>query len=165
MRRLVRLGTPVIVVLGGLWAAGQVLARRRTVGDATSDEFELAVYFGGAERTSTAVSLRHGVVRVCCGGVDLDLRQATLDPSGATLELSPLWGGVNVTVPRAWRVLVEDRSRLGGVDARVTPPEELLDDAPLLRVLVGARMGGVAIRAADPAPDEHGHRLRGWVSA
>jgi hypothetical protein len=76
-----------------------------------------------------------------------------------------MWGGVNVTVPRAWRVLVEDRSTLGGVDSRVTPPEELPEDAPQLRVLVSARMGGVAIRAADPAPDEHGHRLRGWVSA
>lgn len=165
MRRLVRLGTPVIVVLGGLWAACQVLARRRTVGDAASDEFELAVYFGGAERTSTAASLRRGVVRVCCGGVDLDLREAVLDPSGATLELSAMWGGVSVTVPRTWRVLVEDRSTLGGVDARVTPPEELPDDAPFLRVSVTARLGGVAIRAADPALEEHGHHLRGWVSA
>lgn len=165
MRRLVRLGTKAIVVLGGLWAAGQVLARRQTAGDAASDEFELAAYLGGAERESTAASLRRGVVRVCCGGVDLDLRAAVLDPSGATLELSAMWGGVNVTVPRAWRVLVEDRSTLGGVDSRVTPPEELPEDAPQLRVVVSARMGGVAIRAADPAPDEHGHRLRGWVSA
>ena len=148
--RPLRLGARALILLGALWAIGQVLARRRTVGDATSDEFELAGYLGGAQRTSTAASLRRGVVRVFCGGVDLDLREATLGPAGATLELSAVWGGVNVTVPRSWRVLVENRSTLGGVDAHVTPGEELPDDAPLLRVLVSARLGGVAIRARDP---------------
>ena len=160
MRRLVRVGARVTLLLGALWAAGQALARRRTVGDATSDEFELSVYIGGAERASTATSLRRGVIRVCCGGVDLDLRGAVLDPAGATLELSAVCGGVNVRVPRTWRVTVDDHSTLGGVDARVTPPAELSDDAPLLRVVVSARMGGVALEASDPAA-ESVHRLRG----
>jgi hypothetical protein len=111
----------VLMVFGALWAIGQALARRRTVDDETSDEFELASYLGGASWTSTAASLRRGVVRVCCGGVDLDLRPALLDPLGATLELLPMWGGVNVTVPRGWRVLVVDRSTLGGVDAPRDP--------------------------------------------
>ena len=166
MTRLARLGLKVGAVLVGLWAVGQVLARRRTVGDEASDEFELAAYFGGAQRRSTATSLRRGVVRVCCGGVDLDLREAALDPSGATLELSATWGGVNVVVPPGWRVLVEDRSSLGGVDVRVPSPEELPDDAPELRVDVTARMGGVAIKAADPADPSSGsgHQLRGWTA-
>lgn len=162
MRQLVRPVTAVLVVLGALWALGQALARRRAVGDESSDEFELASYLGGASWTSTATSLRRGVVRVCCGGVDLDLRPAALDPSGATLELSVTWGGVNVTVPGAWRVLVENRSTLGGVDVRVTPPDQLPDDAPLLHVSASARLGGVAIRAADAANDAH--RMSGWTS-
>ena len=107
-------------------------------------------------------SLRRGVVRVFCGGVDLDLRGATLDPAAATLELSPTFGGVNVTVPTEWRVLVDNRSSLGGVDAHVTPPDELPDSAPLLRVSVRARLGGVAIRAG--GPDGDGHRVSGWAT-
>jgi len=162
MGQLVRRVGAVVIVFGALWAMGQALARRRTVGDETSDEFELASHLGGASWTSTAASLRRGVVRICCGGVDLDLRPAVLDPSGATLELFAMWGGVNVTVPRGWRVLVDDRSTLGGVDARVTPHDELPGDAPLLRVSVSARLGGAAIRAADPAGD--GHRLHGWTT-
>ena len=166
MTRLARLGLKVGAVLVGLWALGQMLARRRTIGDEASDEFELAAYFGGAQRRSTATSLRRGVVRVCCGGVDLDLREAVLDPAGATLVLSATWGGVNVVVPPGWRVLVEDRSSLGGVDVHVAPPEELPDDAPELRVDVTARMGGVAIKAADPAApsSDSGHELRGWAA-
>ena len=164
--RLARLGMKVVGVMVALWAVGQALARRRTAGDETSDEFELAAYFGGGERRSTATSLRRGIVRVCCGGVDLDLREASLDPLGATLDVSATWGGVNVVVPRTWKVWVDDRSTLGGVDTRVTPPEELPDDAPELRVSVNARMGGVAIKAADPVDPSAGstHRVEGWAS-
>ena len=166
MRFLVRAGVGLVVVIVGLGAAGQALARRRTVGDETADEFEIAAYVGGVQRTCKAASLRRGVVSVVSGGVDLDLREATLDPAGATLALSATWGGINVTVPTAWRVLVEQRSVLGGVDIRVTPPEELPDDAPVLRVEVSTRLGGVALRAAAPSGGREGtsHRLEGWAS-
>lgn len=147
----VKLAGKLVAVLLAAWAAGQLLARRRTVGDASSDEFELAVYLGGAERRCTATSLRRGVVRVLCGGVELDLREAALDPGGASLKLFATMGGMDVTVPDGWRVLVEDRSTLGGVDVRVPAPEELPDHAPVLRVDVSARLGGVAIRASGPS--------------
>ena len=166
MRYLVRVGVRVAVVIVGLWAAGQALARRKTAGDETADEFEIAAYVGGVHRTSRAAALRRGVVSVVCGGVDLDLREATLDPAGATLELAATWGGVKVVVPPGWRVLVDDRSSLSGVDVRVPSPEALPADAPELRVDLSARMAGVAIRAADPAATAPGtgRRVRGWAS-
>jgi len=147
MKSLVIAVVKVVVLLAGLAALGQVLARRRTFGDETSDEFAIAAYVGGVNRVSKATSLRHGSVSVVFGGVDLDLCEAVVDPAGASLDLSATWGGVNVTVPSDWRVLVEDRTTLGGVANQATPPEELPDDAPLLRVKASARLGGVAIRA------------------
>ena len=149
MRTSVRIGVKALAVLFVAGIAGQALARRRTVGDEASDEFDLAVYFGGVDRGSTATALRRGVVSVFCGGVDLDLREATLAPGGATLDLSATWGGIDVVVPRNWKVLVDGRSLLGGFDARVTPPDDLPDDAPRLDVSVTARLGGVSVRAAD----------------
>jgi hypothetical protein len=168
MRALVIVVVKVIAVLAGLWAVGQVLARRRTVGDDTSAEFAIAVYVGGVQRACKATSLRRGSVSVVLGGVDLDLREATLDPGGADLDLSATLGGVNVTVPSEWRVVVEDRAMLGGVEALVTDPEELPADAPLLRVEAGARLGGVAImtdRAAAEATAHTGHELRGVATS
>ncbi len=162
MGYLVKRVTAVLVLLGASWGIAHGPAKRRTVGDESSDEFELAAYLGGASWTSTAASFRSGVVRVACGGVDLDLRGATLDPAGATLALAPTFGGVNVTVPTSWRVLVEDTSMLGGVDARVTSPDGLPDGAPVLRVSARARLGGVAIRATDAEGDPH--RLSGWAT-
>ena len=161
MRIVVR----AVVVVVGLWAVGQALARRKTAGDETSDEFEIATYLGGVQRTCRAAALRRGIVSVVCGGVDLDLREAALDPAGATLELAATLAGVNVVVPPGWRVLVEDRSALSGVDVRVPSPEELPDDAPELRVEVSARMSGVAIKSSDPAATAPGtgRRVRGWA--
>ncbi|HEX3290085.1 MAG TPA: LiaF domain-containing protein [Gaiella sp.] len=166
MKSLVRIGVGVVVVIVGLGAMAQAVARRRTVGDDTSDDFAIAVYVGGVQRSCKARALRRGVVSVVCGGVDLDLREATLAPEGATLDLSASWGGVNVVVPREWRVTVEDRSVLGGFDAKVTPPEELPDDAPRLDVSVTARFGGVTVKAAEPAGEGAGssHELQGWAS-
>jgi predicted membrane protein len=168
MRVLVIAVVKVIVVLAGLWAVGQVLARRRTVGDDTSDEFAIAVYVGGVQRACKATSLRRGSVSVVLGGVDLDLREATLDASGADLDLSATLGGVNVTVPSDWKVVVEDRATLGGVEALVTDPEELPGGAPLLRVEAGARLGGVAIMtdaAVAEATANSGHELRGVATS
>jgi hypothetical protein len=170
MRVLVILAVKLLVVIAGLVALGNVLARRRTVGDETSDEFAIAVYVGGVERTCRATALRRGNVSVVCGGVDLDLREAVLDPEGASLELSATWGGINVTVPAEWHVVVEQRAVLGGVDANVTAPEELPDDAPALRIGAAARLGGVAIRAAGPddvadAPPRSGDDLPGLAPA
>ena len=101
MRFLIKL----VIVLVGLWAVGQALARRRTVGDERSDEFAIAAYLGGVQRSCKATALRRGAVSVCCGGVDLDLREATLAPEGATLDLSATWGGLRRscrTPRRAW---------------------------------------------------------------
>ena len=158
----------VIAVLAGLWAVGQVLARRRTVGDETSDEFAIAVHVGGVQRVCKATSLRRGSVSVVLGGVELDLREATLAPGGADLDLSATLGGVNVTVPTDWRVMVEDRATLGGVEALVTDPGELPDDAPLLRVAAGARLGGVSIitdAVVSQATAHAGHELRGAATS
>ena len=89
-----------------------------------------------------------------------------LDPAGATLGLAVTLGGVDLVVPASWKVLVERRAVLGGVDVRVTPPEELPDDAPTLRVTAMARFGGISITTTDPAQasSRPEHDLRGWAS-
>jgi hypothetical protein len=168
MGAVVKRVVQVVVALVALGAAGQLLARRKTFGDETADEFAIATYLGGVERTCKSGALRRGSVSVVLGGVDLDLREATLDRSGADLELSATLGGVNVTVPSDWRVVVDGRARLGGVEALVTDPEELPDDAPLLRVAAGARLGGVSIitdAAVEQATAHSGHELRGAATS
>jgi hypothetical protein len=132
------------VVLAGV--VGQLVAKRKTFGDESSDVFGLAAIGGGKEFESRAAALRSGSALAVMGGVEIDLRQANLDPDGATLDVTAVMGGVEVTLPRGWAVDVETNEKLGGVETRLTESDDRPEGAPTLHVTVNALMGGVEIR-------------------
>lgn len=121
---------------------GQVMSKRMNRGDEDSDEFQVAAIFGGKKFQSRATSLKSGTVVSSMGGVDLDLRDATLDPGGASLDLRTTMGGCQVIVPADWAVNVDDECLAGGFEVDVTPAEDLPPDAPKLQIHAVARMGG-----------------------
>jgi predicted membrane protein len=135
----------IALVLAALRAIGAVVARRGNVGDDESNEFSIAAIFGGASRASRATALQSGEVLAVCGGVELDLREAILDPAGADLVVRACMGGVEIAVPATWRVTVEGTPRAGGIEVAVTPDSDLPADAPLLRISATAVLGGIEV--------------------
>src|SRR3954468_12128167 len=127
------------------WAIGQVIAKRLSRGDERSDEFQVAAIYGGKKFHSQADRLRSGSVVATMGGVELDLRDATLDPTGATLDVNATMGGVQITVPDDWLVDIADSGIARGVDAKVTAPEDLPPDAPTLHVHAVLHMSGTQV--------------------
>ncbi len=98
--------------VGLLAAAGLVVpaalafkekSRREIAGlpafDEDADELDIAAIFDGLEARSRATSFRGGEILVWYGGGTLDLREATLDPAGATLRVRAIFGGLEVIVP------------------------------------------------------------------
>jgi hypothetical protein len=132
----------VVGVQIALAVVGRIVSERRSKGDEDSDEFTVAAILGGKQFRSTAKNLTSGIATASMGGIDLDLRGATLAPAGARLDLNAMLGGIQVTVPDTWRVEVDKEIAAGGVDVKVTPAEELPEDAPRLHVRAVARMGG-----------------------
>ena len=124
------------------FVVGQIITRKLTKGDETSDEFQVAAVLGGKKFESHARDLKSGTVVASMGGIELDLRDATLDEDGATLDLRTTMGGVQVIVPKEWAVDVDKKSVAGGFDVKVTPPEDLPEDAPRLHVHAVTRLGG-----------------------
>lgn len=151
MKHLVKVVVAMAVVSSGLWGLGLVLARRfeRGAGYADADEFRIAAVWGGREFTSTTTNLISGWAVAVLGGIALDLRDAKLGPEGASLALRATVGGISVTVPDDWRVVVDRNVRAGGVEIRTADPESLPDDAPTLRVMATAQSGGIVITTAD----------------
>jgi hypothetical protein len=141
-RKLLRILLGMVAVQVTAWVVGLLISKRMTSGDEQSDEFQVAAVFGGKKFQSRATGLRSGTAVASMGGVDLDLRDATLDPAGAELELKATMGGVQVTVPEDWAVEVDTETRAGGFDVDVTPLEDLPDDAPRLHIHALTRMGG-----------------------
>lgn len=97
-------------------------------------------------RTSRAMVL------AVMGGVELDLRRAQLDPSGATLTIRAAFGGVDVRLPAGWAVDVEIHGAMSGVDKHLNDASDLAEDAPTLHVVAAAWLGGVEIRQAESPP-------------
>ncbi|MDH3605619.1 MAG: cell wall-active antibiotics response protein [Acidimicrobiia bacterium] len=141
-RKLKRWLMWVVVAQVAGWVIGQIIAKKMTKGDETSDEFQVATIMGGKKFESHAKDLRSGVVITSMGGIDLDLTDATIGAEGAELELRTTMGGIQVTVPEAWAVKVESELKAGEFQVDVAPPEALPDDAPQLRIHAVTRMGG-----------------------
>jgi Cell wall-active antibiotics response 4TMS YvqF len=145
VRVLLRLAAVLTLAVAAATVVGQLLARRRTWGDDDADDVSMATCFGGIDRSLNGEAVRHVSAAAWLGGINLDLREAKLAPEGADVELEALMGGIKLTVPAEWRVEVEKDVSAGGIDAHVTPSEELPSGAPLLSVVARARMGGVLV--------------------
>jgi predicted membrane protein len=125
------------------------LKRREAVPqEPDADEVDLVASFGPLEYKSTAQAFRGGKVETWFGGGVVDLREARLDPAGATLEVNALFGGGNLIVPEDWKVEASVMG-IGGVgDAR--PRFEREETAPTLRIEGRTIFGGWGVTSERP---------------
>jgi hypothetical protein len=113
-----------------------------------ADEIRLAAIFEPLSFSSTAGSFRGGSVDCRFGGGVIDLRGATLDPGGAMLKVSAMFGGAQILVPEDWRVTTRVLGIGGAGDAR--PRFERGEDAPHLTLEGTAVFGGFGIASEMP---------------
>lgn len=120
-------------------------------GDAESDEVALVAVFDGVELRSEAKEFHGGSMLAWYGGVDADLREATL-ATDARLSVTALFGGIQLIVPPEWRIEPEIRAVAGGYDVSGTDPDD--PDAPVLRLEGRALCGGIAVSRKPRADSE-----------
>ncbi|HEY4754273.1 MAG TPA: hypothetical protein VIH37_13380 [Candidatus Limnocylindrales bacterium] len=126
------LGAIFAFSLASLAAAAYMKPRMEDDANPEDDEIELAVVYDGRDFTSKASSFRGGRIVCWYAGLDVDLRGAQLDPTGAELDVFTLFGGTRIRVPGDWRVQMRGMSVFGGATGPDTDPLE--PNAPVLRV-------------------------------
>lgn len=149
--RIIRSILVAFVALMGVSALGAVAAKRSivSVGDADSDDIELAAIFDSVDLESHATSFRGGSLLTWFGGGTLDLRGATLDPAGAHLTIRAIFGGGLLVVPDEWPVDLRVMGIMGGVgDGRDVRRDQA--DGPRLIVDGFALFGGLGISSRPP---------------
>jgi predicted membrane protein len=99
----------------------------------------------GAQLRIESQSWRGGEIGVTAGGVELDLRQAQLDPEGAVLAVRVLMGGVDIRVPDTWHVEMDVTPLLGGADDS-TRSTQGASSSPRLRIIGNVTLGGVSVQ-------------------
>jgi hypothetical protein len=99
----------------------------------------------GAQLRIESQAWKGGEIGVTAGGVELDLRQARLDPEGALLVLRVLMGGVEIRVPDTWQVQLDVTPLFGGADDS-TRSTQGASSAPRLRIVGNVTLGGVNVQ-------------------
>ncbi len=138
---------PIALIGVGAWL---VFGRERTAAAAHDDDAVSAiVLLSGRELAPTSSAFRGGSLFAALGGIDLDLRGATLHPEGARIDATVLLGGCDIKVPPGWRVRISGPAILGAYENH-TQHQVLPPDAPTLELRVLVALGGLDVKPVGP---------------
>lgn len=138
---------PVLIIAVGLW----ILFRPKFKGaskkapEVKEDDLSAFVMFAGIDRRVESQAFRGGKATALMGAVDIDMRDAKLAGSEATLELTAIMGAVEIRIPREWKVEVDSSAILGAVE------DKFKSDSPdvaqsTLYIKASVILGGIEIR-------------------
>lgn len=101
--------------------------------------------FSGLNLKNTSNNFKGGSATVLFGGIDLDLREATINNDElATIDLFIAFGGLDISVPEGWNVEVKGLPLFGGWDNETKNKGN--KNLPKLRVNCIVLFGGFDIK-------------------
>jgi predicted membrane protein len=102
---------PLFIALIGVKLVSDVFRRRnvRTANGGAPDALVHAfAVMSGVGRRSVSTDFRGGDANAIMGGVEIDLRNAEIQPGQeVVLDTFAMWGGIEIKVPENWRVVSE----------------------------------------------------------
>ena len=143
-------------VLAGLPAIGPTAAPSTSVASVKRPRSRtfMAVMSGVVRRGAWMVP-KHIHAVAFMGGVELDLREAIIDPQVTEISVLAVMGGVVVTVPPNVRLESDGFAFMGGFEDQLKQPASGDPNAPVVKLTGFAFMGGVEVRVLEPgAPAE-----------
>ncbi len=111
--------------------------------DLSKDVDDISVIFSGSEVVNKSKNYNGGKITAIFGGTSIDLRDAVINKE-ATLDIFTLCGGVELRVPREWRVVSKVTPILGGVENKALGSED--HKGPVLLITGIAALGGVEVK-------------------
>lgn len=100
--------------------------------------------FNGVNKYIRSNCLRKVNVKCVFGGVELYLDNAILAPEGASIELDVAFGGVDIFVPKGWKVVNNVSATFGAVDESGRTAS--MEGAPTLYINGKVAFGGAEIK-------------------
>jgi len=112
--------------------------------DKTQDVVNHFVIFSGLESRPRIANFRGGSATALFGGANIDLRESTLAKEGARLEVTAAFGGIDILIPKDWRLDLDGIPLFGGWSDKTFPPSSV--EGPVLTVRCLAMFGGIDIK-------------------
>lgn len=107
-----------------------------------ADTIAIIAIMSGTKSSNSSSNFQGGEITAIMGSVELDLRAASI-AHDVTIEITAIFGGVQIKVPNDWFVVMNGMPIMGGMEDHSVPPMN-----PLKRLLItgSAIMGGVEIK-------------------
>ena len=139
---------PALVIAAGLVILTRWHGRTIAGGVSEEDVIRSTAVFGGPKLVCTSRRFQGAWLTAVFGGITLDLRHATPAPTGASVNVTAAFGGVDILVPKGWRLSVRSTPIFGGLDDKTDHTEPPAEDAPMLHIDAVTVFGGVDIKHA-----------------
>ena len=81
-----------------------------------------AAVFGGVDRHIAAQDFHEAQCTAVFGGCKIDLRDAQIQGSEATMSTYAIFGGVEIRVPDDWEIVIHNTSIFGGIADHTRQP-------------------------------------------
>lgn len=142
---------PVLLIAAGLAVVFKPASGRSffdTLGqtidkDGNETDVNVTSIMGSYKNRITTPDFRGGELTTVMGGIDLDLRQSSIN-GDAVLNVFTLFGGITVKVPTDWQVVLQGTPIMGGFEEKTVPPPALTGKRLIIRGYV--IMGGLEVR-------------------
>jgi len=113
---------PILIILLGIY----IILKRDNYKSFTKDNVESNKYdmdfidevaiLGGGRKNINSQNFKGGKITTILGGSDIDLHESNLADGNNSLEIVAILGGIDIVVPRDWKVIVNVTSIFGGFD-------------------------------------------------
>jgi predicted membrane protein len=136
---------PILLIIVGCWLIfSRIIGSQRNVSE---DHINHFVLFSGLQTQNHTQNFTGGSVAAIFGGAEIDLRDAQLSEQGGTLELTAVFGGVDISVPKHWNVVVSGTPFFGGWENKTRYVSvNNTDNGPVLKVNCLTIFGGAEIK-------------------
>jgi predicted membrane protein len=132
---------PIVIICIGL---SILINRTANHSNASKKDVDsISAVFSGNTTKSQADNYKGGDLTAVFGGVELDLRDATIKDE-ATINVFALCGGIEIKVPKNWTVRSTVTPIMGGVENKTTADKS--SHNPVLVISGDVIMGGVEIK-------------------
>jgi predicted membrane protein len=138
---------PVLIIAAGLWLILKPVFRRERINAPAikEDDLNISIALSGLKRQVVSQNFRGGKASVVLGGIELDFTSASLSGGQATVDLTAVLGGIDLRVPKDWKLVIDSSPILGGVEDKRRPVSEAEAKATLF-VKATAILGGIEIK-------------------
>jgi len=137
---------PIILIFSGLVFIFSKSVSKRKKPVNTEDFLDVLVIFSGSETEPQSDRFTDGTATAIFGGAKIDLRGAIVPQEGAVLELTAVFGGIDIRIPDNVRVDISGTPLFGGWENKTKRHVENRETTPILKIDCTTIFGGVTIR-------------------